>query len=375
MKVFALKKLTPLSLVALSIVLAASTPVATVNAQAQMTTRAQQTLDQFKQKINTAIDNSLTKLKSSKESLDVSLSVTANGEGVTSSVSGGGSSAQSSVNKDGASGSVTTKNGSTASGNVSKDGATGSASTSGGSSASGSVTKDEASADVSTSRGGNASITATGGSFSGSLSVSPELKEKLKAANQKAIDKLSDLKQQVEETNKLDDLQQKAKEFDAAFKEIAIANVQATVTKSIDSMTQVLDRLQVAASNLESQVDKIKECLQSAEVDASAQAGRGSANASINASAPGCEDLNVDANSGDMGASLQEKIDTARSTMQTIRSFISSTIALVGELKSGNYSNTMTSFQGIASQLDVVSGLVSSVQNDLVNLSSSIKKA
>lgn len=360
-------------LVALSVVIAASGPVSVVNAQASL--GVQQSLTQFKQKVTTAIDSSLEKLKQSKEKLDLSIDVKVDQNGVVSTVEANGNSATGTINKDGASGSVNSSKGGGASGTVGKDGASGQAKSSNGASASGNVGKDGASANVKGSSGGSAAINATDSAIAGSISVPEDLKNKLKAANQKAIDKLEELRTKVEETNKLEDIKAKAQEFDQAFKEIAIANVQATVTKSIDSMTQVLDRLQIAANNLQSQVTKIKECLQSGEIDVNASAQNGNASGSINASAPECSELNVAANSGDSAASLQEKLDSAKSTMQTIRSFLSSTISLVGEFKSGNYTNTMTSFQGIASQIDIVASLSATIQNDLVNLSSSIKKA
>lgn len=377
------QQLTSALLIAISIVLVAGGPVQSVNAQSVTGSSSLQSslasLTQLKQKITTAIDSSVNKLKQSQENLNFSLNVTVDENGVVTNVKSGENSASASVGKDGANANIKGSNGSSASGTIGKDGASGEAKSSNGGTATGSVGKDGVSGSVSTSKGSNAAISAGLGTVTGSLSIPSDIKDKLKAANQKAIDKLEELKEKVESANKLEDLKEKAQEFDQAFKEIAIANVQATVTKSIDSMTKVLDRLQVAANNLESQVNKIKECLQSTKVDASGDAnasdGKLNANGSISASALKCEDLNVDANAGDAAASLQEKIDAAKSTMQTIRSFLSSTISLVGELKSGGYTNTMASFQGISSQVDIVANLALTVQNDLVNLSTSIKKA
>lgn len=363
---------TPL-LIALSVVIAASGPVSAVNAQAQ-TTQLSQSLAQFKQKVSTAIDSSIEKLKQSKENLNVSIDVKLNQEGLVSNVTTNQGTASSSVGKNGATATVENKNGSKATGTVNKDGASGSVEGKNGTSASGSVSKDgvEASAQ---GKNGNVAINSAEGTIEGSLSVPSEIKDKLKAANQKAIDKLEEMKEKVEDANKLEDLQAKAKEFDQAFKEIAIANIQASVTKSIDSMTKVLDRLQVAKENLQSQVTKIKECLQGIDVEANAKAGDGTVEGSFSASAPDCEDLNVQANSGDAAASLQEKLDAAENTMETIRTFLSSTISLVSELKTGSYTNTLSSFQGIASQVDIVANLSATIQNDLVNLSTSIRKA
>lgn len=386
------KKASAVSLVTMSFMLALAVPAASVNAQSQIS--SQQSLEQFKQRVNTAIDNSLAKLKESQQALNFSIS--ANKDGVNASVTGpGGGTASGSISRDGASGSVSGANGGSASGSVSRDGASGQATTSNGSSASGSVTKDGAASEVNGANGGSASssinkdgssasitgpgggsasIDAKSGTLTGSLSVPGELKDKLKAANQKAIDKLNDLKEEVNLVAKMEDLQAKAKEFDAQFKEIAVATVQATVTKSIDSVTYVLDRLQLAANSIETQIAKIKECIQSGSIDADVSKGSGSASANVSITAPNCSDLNVAANAGDMAASLEEQLEEARSTMKTIRSFLAASISLVSQLKDGNYTGTVASFQGISSQVDIVFTLSANVQNILVNLSSTINK-
>ncbi len=357
-------------LIAASFVVALGGPVTTASAQLSL----QSSLDKFKQQITTAIDSSVTKLQQSSESLDLSISVNADKNGVTGSVSGPAGSASGSVNKDGTSGQVNGSKGSSASGSINKDGASGTAKTNGGSSASGSVNKDGATGKVEGSKVGNAEIVITKDGVKGNLSVSPDLKKKLQETNKKAIDKLKELKAKVEATASLDELKAQAKEFDQDFKEIATANVQATVTKAIDSMTEVLDRLQVVANKLETRVTKLKECIEKGSVEADANANSSGASANLDASAPGCAELSVDVNSGDNAASLEGKLAEIRSTLQTIRSFIGSSISLVSQLKFGNYSGTMTSFKGILSQVDIVASLSADVQNDLVNLSAAVNK-
>ncbi len=362
---------TPL-LITSSFVIALASPIASVNAQAA----TQTILDQLKQKVTSAIDTNLAKLQQTQDSL--SLSITADKNGVSVDATGpNGTTVSGSASKDGASGSVSSSNGS-ASGTVNSSGASGTASSSSGSSASGSVSGSGASASANGSKGGSASLSIGGGNgLTGSLSVPTDLKTKLQQANQKAIDKLKELKAQVEASSQLADVQATAKAYDQQFQDFAIANVQASVTKAIDSMTKVLDRLQLVANKIQTQVDKIKQCIQGVKdstASANATVGSGSASASVNASAPGCNDLNVDVNSGDAAASLQAKVDEVKSTMQTIRTFLSGSIELVTQLKSGNYSGTMTSFKGISSQIDIVAELSASVQNDLLNLSASVSK-
>lgn len=331
-----------------SVVLAVSTPVATANAQIAM----QQAVAQLKYKITTVIDTNISKLQKTQDSLQVS--ITANRDGMSGSVSANGNGASGSVNKDGATGAVNEANGSGVSNSVNKDGAS------------------------STVKGPNGSTSTTAVSigdglvYSGNLSVSPDLLLKLKDSNQKAIDQLKELKQKVQTQNGLDEVQQTAKEFDQQYRDFAAANVQAAVTKSIDSMAKVLDRLQVVANNLQTQINKLKQCIQGVSVDA--EAGSGTAGGSVSASAPGCTDLQVDLNSGDGATSLQSKIDEIKSSMQTIRSFLSSSIDLIATLKDGNYSGTIASFQGVATVLDLVSSMSATVKNDLVNLAASVNK-
>lgn len=349
-----------------TVVLALASPAGAVSAQFSF----KNNLEQFKTAVNTAIDKSITKLQESSESLNYSIDVKVDKNGVVVNGSGPAGTVSGSAGKDGVSGSANVSGGGasgSASGSVSKDGASGQAngqtkSSSG--SASGSVN----------TSGSESSITFDAGFLQGLLSVPKELKQKLQQSNEKAIERLKDLKAEIAATASLNDLELKAKAFDQQFKEIATANVQATVTKSIDSQTKVLDRLQLAANAIQTQVTKLKECVEGVSVTADGSADASSASGSINASAPGCTSLNVDANSGDAGASLQATLDEIKSSLKTIRSFLSSSISLVAQLKEGNYSGTIKSFQGISSQVDIVASLSADVQNDLLNLSAAVNK-
>jgi hypothetical protein len=351
------------SLIATTFVLALSSPAGALSTSASLSTAsAQATLDKLKTSITSAIDTSITKLQDSASSINLSLNVNANSSGISSTATAGGSTATGSVSSSGASGSVSTSSGATASGSVSSSGASASASTSGGSTS--------ATTDTSTP-----SLKFDSTDFLESiLSIPKTLIQKLQQSNQKAVQKLTDLKTQVEKTADVTDLQAQAKQYDQEFKDIATSTIQASVTKSIADQTQVLDQLQTAASALQSQVSQLKTCLQSVSASATGSASSTSVSGSINASAPGCTDLNVDANSGDNGQSLQDQIDEIKSSLQTVRSFLTSSISLVSQLKDGNYSGTITSFSGISSQLDVVANLSSNVQNDLINLSAAVNK-
>jgi len=345
------RKLAAIPLVAASVVVALSAPTNALSVQSAL----QNTQTQFntlKQQVTTAIDANVTKLQQSSNSLNHSINISANSStGLSASINGNGGSASVNVNSSGASGSVNSTNGGSASGSVSSSGASGNASG---------------------PNGGSAKISANGDGLDLSLSVPKDLKAKLQAANQKAIDKLNNLKTQVDATTNLSDLQAKAKEFDQEFKDIAIANVQASVTKAIDSMTQVLDRLQVAADNLKTQVVQLKECLKNGTFDANAS--KDGVNVSVSSFADNCASYNVSVNVGDAGVYLDDALAEINSSMQTIKSMLSSAIGLVTQLKDGNYGGTMDSFNGISLQMDIVANLSTNVQNDLANLSLSVNK-
>ena len=353
------------SLIATTFVLALSSPAGALSASASLSTAStQNTLDQLKTSITSAIDKSITKLQDSASSLNVSLTLNASSTGVTGTASANGSTATGSISSTGASGSVSTSNGASASGSVSSSGASASVNSSNGSTST--------STDSSSS---SSSLKFNSTDFLESiLSIPKTLIQKLQQSNQQAVQKLTDLKTQVEKTANVTDLQAQAKQYDQEFKDIATSTIQASVSKSIADQTQVLDQLQTAASALQSQVNQLKTCLQSVSASATGSVSGTSASGSVNASAPGCTDLNVDSNSGDNGQSLQDQINEIKSSLQTIRSFLTSSISLVSQLKDGNYSGTITSFSGISAQLDVVANLSANVQNDLINLSAAVNK-
>ncbi len=371
-------KFTAATLIVASVVLAISGPVAPVNAQSRLLASTQERFTKLKERVTTAIETNIEKLEQSKEKLNASLSVNVGKDGATVSVSSSAGSLSGGVTKEGANISSESQRAGAVSGSIGRDGVSGQAQGANGGAVSSSLSKDGIKLDLSGANGGDAKITVDTDGISGSLSVAGDLKDKLKESNQKAIDKLKDMKEKVESATDIENIEERAKEFDQIFKEIAIANVQATVTKSIDSMTKVLDRLQLTADKLQSQVNKIKECLtglQDSGVDVDANISGSGVSGSINTSAVSCDDLNVDVNSGDMAASLQEQLDATKSTMKTIRTFLSSTIDLLGELKLNDYTNTLSSFNGITSQVDIVVNLARDVQNNLGNLASSIRKS
>jgi|GEM_PF-6085076 len=358
-------------LILFCLVFVAAQPVGTVHAQMSL----RDTLTTLKEKVTDAITKNIKKLEESGKALSVSISVSKDGASIDVTGPNGGS-VSGKINKDGASGEVKSSKGGGATGSVSKNGASGEVKSSKGDKVSGSVGKDGLRADAKTSSGGDYSISVDANGIASSLSVPNELKKKLQEANDKAIAKLKDLKAKVDAADTVEKAKAVAKEFDEKFEDFAVAHVQARVTKTIDTLTKVLDGLRLVAAKIQTQVTKVKECIQGVK------SGEGSANVGLNAnglsvaaSAPGCDDLNVELHRDDIAASLQSKLDEAKSTMQTIRSFLSSSIGLIAQLKDGNFSGTLTSFNGISDQLDIVLELSANVKDSLVEIALSVRKA
>lgn len=349
------------TLLALSIVTASTLPLASVNAlgtpgsvsgSASAAVSASGSLDQWKQRVTTAIDSNIAKLQQSTQALDASFSLNLSKDGATVSANGPAGSASGEVNKNGAKGSAESSQGN-ASGSVNSSGASGSAHAANGN------------ADYKIDIDKN-------GLLRGQLSIPMNLMDKLKGVNEKAIAKLTEIKQKVKASTAVADVQAAAKEFDQHAQEFAVANVQANVSKAIDSMTKVLDRLQLVSNNLQTQLNKIKQC--AAKTNASANASvNGKANASATASVQGCADFAVSASTADAEAALQAKLDQVKSNIQTVRSFLASSINTVAQLNA-SYKGTVASFQSISSQLDIVANLSTQVQNDLISISASINK-
>lgn len=233
---------------------------------------------------------------------------------------------------------------------------------------------------------GSASVNKDGANAN--LEVSSELKDKAKAMIQKIIDKLKSMKEKVTESTQLTDMQSLGKSLDSQFGLDQLSNVQGAVTKSIESLTSVFDKLKSTANDLQSQVSKLKECatgLKSGESSVNANANNESANIS-------CGDLNVD--SAEVANSAQSQLDNVGTMMTTISSVLASSIALVmtlvssltgilgglGNLSSlgdvsnlsslGNLGGLLSSFTAITSQLDIASGMSGNAQGLLGNLSS-----
>lgn len=206
-----------------------------------------------------------------------------------------------------------------------------------------------------------------------SVAVSPEVKKNAKELTNSYITQLTELKDKVNATTSLTDMQALAKTIDSQTQLDQSVSVQASVTKAVESLTGVFDKLKSTASKIQSQINGIKSC------------------AADGASAT------CDTSKGDpetTAKSAQVSLDSVKTIMSTIGSMLSSVIAILlslvttlvsmsgslGSLSSlgnvsgnsslGGLGSILSSFTAVGSQLDLASGLSSSAGSSLGSLSS-----
>lgn len=206
-----------------------------------------------------------------------------------------------------------------------------------------------------------------------SVTVSPDTKKKAKELANKYIAELKELKQKVTDTTSLADMQSLAKSIDSQSKLTQGVTVQATVTKAVESMTGVFDKLKKSANGLQSQVTKLKTCAGEESADSCAK---------------------LDVKNEQIVAQAQASLDNVKTVLTTIGSILLSVIAIVlslvtsmasmtgglGSLSSlgdvssmgglGNLGGMLSSFTAVGSQLDLASGLGGNANGLLSSVSS-----
>lgn len=331
--------------VAASLLLAAYAPMASI-AGAQAAGDSLK-LQQLKQKAGQELDRRIANLEQTLKQLEVDVHL--DNEGLQASASGKNGSASATVNKDGVNATAEGKNGS-------------------------------------------ASLSAGQDGLNVAIEVTPQIKDKVKQLIQKFIEKLKSMKDRVENSSQLSDMQSLGKSIDSQFGLDQLTNVQGTVTKAIESLTSVFDKLKSTKDDLQSQITKLKDCaagIKSGEGSIDINASDGNVN--VKASAPGCDDLDI--NSSEIVDSAQSQLDNISTIMSTISSILASSIALVtslissvtglmgglGNLNSlgdvsnlsslGNISGLLSSFTALTSQLGIAGDMAGSASGLLGNLS------
>lgn len=203
-----------------------------------------------------------------------------------------------------------------------------------------------------------------------------EIKNKVKEFLQKIVEELTQLKTKATNANSLTSMQSIAGNLDAQSGLNQLANVQAAVTQSIQSLTGMFSNLQTTGNNLQGQITQLTDCVSSVS----------------NANLDDCKGLNT--TNADVTKSAQSQLDNIGTIMTTISSVLMSAITLLTALLStftgmagglgglgslGNISNLsnltnlgdissltgslggvsglLTSFTGLASQLDIANGM------------------
>lgn len=292
---------------------------------------------------------------------------------------------------------------------ISKDGASAKVETNRGS-AEASMDKNGAKVSTENQNGGSSSFSIGKDGLNATVSFPGTIKEKAKQFLQKIIEELKQLKEKVKSATSLDKMKSLAQNIDSQLGLNQLGQVQSAVTQAIQSLTGVFGKIKETAKNLQGQITKMKDCLKSgnAKVDvngSASSAGGASGSASLNGE--GCEGLNLD--SDDIAKQAQSQLDNISTIMATIASVLSSAVALLttlvasfssvvgslgslgslgnignlsnlsslGDLSSlagsaGSISGLLTSFTGLASQLDVANGMAGNVQGALGPLASLI---
>ncbi len=281
-------------------------------------------------------------------------------------------SLDSATDSDGTSTTVSSDNG-TATGAASKDGV--------------SVSGEGAGGSVS------ASVGTSGIDFN--IEVSQELKDKIKGYMTKLTDRLKELKDEVKQEDSLAGIQDLAKLIDTQHVLDQVANVQGAVTKSVETMTGIVEQLKTTADDIQGQLTKIRECATGvASGDGSLDIQADKEGATATGSAPGCDDFTV--SSEEITAQLEEQLSTVNTSISSIATVVTSAVTLlvtlstnfsdvlsqVGDLDKltgsltditklssvGNVGGLLTSFNAITSQLDIASMLSGATLTDMTGI-------
>ncbi len=240
------------------------------------------------------------------------------------------------------------------------------------------------------------------------LKLASNLKEKVKGFTEKTIEQLSHLKEKVKNAQSMEDIQPLVKNIEAQHQLTQLADVQSKVTNAIETLTGVVDKMEVARDKLSSQIQLMRECLGGIKSgDSEINIKRENRNATISGSGPGCEDLNTSsvdaiadaesrmANIATMTSTVKNVLASAMSLLSTLVNSFNSLLSGLGNASglgnlgnlgnttnlssllsnnggTGNINGLMGSFTAITSQLGIANGMSGNVQGLLGNLTSFI---
>lgn len=218
----------------------------------------------------------------------------------------------------------------------------------------------------------SASLNATSGQ-NASVVVAPETKQKAKELVTKYIGELKEIKQKITDTDNVTDMQTLAKTIDSQSKLNQSVSVQARVTKAVESMTSVFDKLKSTTKKLQGQVTDLQNCTK-------------------DDTEKYCSAMEQQNNKAAV-TSAQSSLDNVKTILSTVGSMLSSVVAILLSLVSmivgmtsslgsmssmgdvsgnsslGGLSSILSSFTALASQLDLTGGLSGSASGLLGGVS------
>lgn len=190
--------------------------------------------------------------------------------------------------------------------------------------------------------GAGASFSLQNGALKGDVSLPCGLKDQVKGFLQQVVKELTGLLGSVQNTQSLSQMQSLGQNIDNQFGLNMLTQVQGAVTQAIDSFTGVLQNLKSTFNNVQSQVGQLKQCAQSVfggQVTASGGFNTSpSPTASISASAPNCQGLNL--SSADVANQAQNQMNSLTSVITTLSSVLMSAVTLLTTLVSSFSSMT-----------------------------------
>ena len=199
------------------------------------------------------------------------------------------------------------------------------------------------------------------------VSLQEDVKAKALDSVKKVVEKLKNLRKDVSESKNLADIQSHGKSVDSQYKLDQVTNVQGAVTKAIESLTGVFDKLKSTSNDVQSRVSQLRLCTTDGGDAATKEQS--------------CNKEQLNADSADTAKAAQSQMDNIATMLSTIGSVLMSAIMLLmtlvtsfsgllggmGSLSSlGDVSNMgslssltgmMSSFTAITSQLNIASGM------------------
>lgn len=178
--------------------------------------------------------------------------------------------------------------------------------------------------------------------LTGTIALPCSLKDSTKGFLQKIIENLTNLLGEVKGTSSLKEMTALGENINAQFGVNQLTDVQALATKSVESMTGVLENLKSSHNKLKGQVDGLKECtkgLKNGETELKSSV-------TVNGAQVNCGEF--DLSSSDIADQAQGQLSNLTTVIKTISSVVASAVALLMSLVA-SFSGMAGGFGGLGS--------------------------